>query len=63
MKTTLILVDLVGGILVLLLGAAAVLTLTHSPLALIAGIVAVVLAAICFWLAWECVSTGPSPAP
>ncbi len=63
MKTTLTLVNLVGGILVLLLGAAAVLTLMHSPLASIVGIVAVVLAAICFWLAWDCVSNGPSPAP
>lgn len=62
MKKILILVDLVGGILVLLLGAAAVLTLMHSPLASIAGLVAVALAALWFWLTWESVSSGPSPA-
>lgn len=63
MKNTLILVDLVGGILVLLLGAAAVLTLLRSPLASIAGLVAVVLAALWFWLAWASVSNGRPPFP
>jgi hypothetical protein len=63
MKTTLILVNLVSAILVLLLGTAAALTLAHSPLASLVGVVAVVLAAVCFWLAWEFVSNGPSRAP
>jgi hypothetical protein len=63
MKNILILVDLVGGVLVLLLGAAAVLTAVQSPLASVVVLVAVVLAAIWFWLAWESVSNGPSAAP
>ena len=63
MKNILTLVDLAGSMLVLLLGAAAVLTLMNSPLASIAGLVAVALAALWFWLTWESVSNGPSPAP
>ena len=61
MKTIFILTNLVGGILILLLGSAVILIETRNPAALIVGIVAVALAATCVWLAKECVSANPNP--
>ena len=61
MKTTLVLLNLVSGILILLLGAAAFLSLTNNPLAAVVGVVAVTLAAVCLWLASEYVVRNPKP--
>jgi hypothetical protein len=60
MKTIFTMINLVGGILVLLLGVAAVLNETRSPFAAVVGGVAVALAAICFWLANEYASNSPN---
>ncbi|MDO8790071.1 MAG: hypothetical protein Q7J42_18505 [Sulfuritalea sp.] len=61
MRTFFFLTNLIGGILVLLLGLAVILIQTHNPAALVVGIIAVALAAICIWLAKECVSAHPHP--
>ena len=53
MKTIVTLINLVGGILILLLGSAALLNETHNPATAVVGIVAVALAAFCLWLANE----------
>ena len=61
MKTIFTMINLVGGILVLLLGSAAILNETHNPAVVLVGVVAVALAAFCLWLANEYVSSGPNP--
>lgn len=59
MKNIVAMINLIGGILILLLGSAAILNETHNPLVTVVGVVAVTLAAFCLWLANEYVSSGP----
>lgn len=61
MKTIFFLTNLVGGVLVFLLGLAVILIQTRSPAALAVGVVAAGLGAVCVWLAKECVSAHPKP--
>lgn len=61
MKTTFTMINVIGGVLIFLLGLAAVLNELHSPVTALVGIVAVGLAAVCLWLASEYTSDGPSP--
>jgi hypothetical protein len=53
-------INLVGGILVFLLGSAAIMNETHNPLTALVGLVAVTLAAVCLWLAHEYIGSGPN---
>lgn len=51
MKTFFSLVNFVVGILALLIGLSHFLFLTHNPASTIAGLIALVVGAICLWLA------------